>query len=723
MPDIETDGESSPLKPGDILFILFRHKWKLILSSLGGIAAAIAFFFLATPVYESEAKLLLRYVVERSAVDSVDSQVKNAGTYNESLIKSEIEILTSWDIAMQVAKAVTVEKILPKAKLPVTVADAAHSIQENLTITSSKGSNVILVLYKNQDPELAVRVLDELVNRYFEKHLEVHRSIGAFEFVTQQTDQVRMRLKQTEDQLKQIKSKAGIVSVKGSESVLQAALDKAEAELHTAETERAEQQARVNEIERSTGTKSSIEAEAGSQPASEANIQQYRGILAQLAKLRESRLDLLSKYTPASSLVQRNQSQIAELERQQRQMEKVSPALIAAAPSAAVGGTASQVDLVSERARLAASEAKIGSLRTRLQEVRDQIKEFSDTGPQIAQLERKKELEEGNYKYFEASLEKARVDEALDPSKMPNISIVQKPSSALRATKQLKKVLGALAVGGIAFGVGLVLLIEFVLDQTVKRASELEKLVRIPLILDIPNVTARTARSLASPKSAALAVQNGKYDPWDFGHFIRPFCEALRDRLILHFQLKNMTHKPKLVALTSCGIGSGATTLAGGLAAELSNIGDGKVLLVDMNAEHAEVHPFFQGAPARSLTETLQNGATFTSANNNLYLATGSPAGEEPTPLIPKKLYDMMPRLKASDFDFIIFDLPPLGQTTSTLAMAGFMDIVLLVVEAEACGRQAVQRACSELAAAKANVATIFNKSRKYLPQWLPVDA
>jgi uncharacterized protein involved in exopolysaccharide biosynthesis len=53
---------------------------------------------------------------------------------------------------------------------------------------------------------------------------------------------------------------------------------------------------------------------------------------------------------------------------------------------------------------------------------------LSELGPQVEQLERTKEIEETNYKYFKASLEKARIDEALDPSKMPNISVVQSPS-------------------------------------------------------------------------------------------------------------------------------------------------------------------------------------------------------------------------------------------------------------------------------------------------------
>jgi hypothetical protein len=53
--------------------------------------------------------------------------------------------------------------------------------------------------------------------------------------------------------------------------------------------------------------------------------------------------------------------------------------------------------------------------------------------------------------------------------------------------------------------------------------------------------------------------------------------------------------------------------------------------------------------------------------------------------------------------------------------MAGFMDKVLLVVEAEKSNPNAVKRAYSQLAA-KTNVSVVFNKSRSYGPKWLAQD-
>ena len=70
----------------------------------------------------------------------------------------------------------------PEVMFSLTVcASVAQLVISGLTVSASKGSNVILVSYKNRDPELAARVLQELVTRYFTKHLEVHRSAGAFD--------------------------------------------------------------------------------------------------------------------------------------------------------------------------------------------------------------------------------------------------------------------------------------------------------------------------------------------------------------------------------------------------------------------------------------------------------------------------------------------------------------------------------------------------------------
>jgi uncharacterized protein involved in exopolysaccharide biosynthesis/Mrp family chromosome partitioning ATPase len=661
----------------DILFALFKRKWTIILCALLGIIAAAAFYFLYPPVYESDAKLLVRYVLERSAVDPIDGTKLTLQSSNDSdrVIGAEMEILTSWDLAVQVAQAIGPKRLLAPAPVPDPVkrvpeavglkqllppsgasaseTDAANSIVLALKVLSNKGSNIIFVSYKNRSPEMATLVLQELLSRYFVKHLEVHRSAGAFDFVTQQTDQVRTRLNQTEDALKSLRDKTGVVSLKDGSTALTAEASKTREEINVAEAELAEAKALVKQ-------------------KGENKSQRWKANSSQSGKSPES-----------------------------------------------------------GKAHVAGIEARVETLNSRLRDIQQRIRQLSELTPQMEELERKRELDEANYKYFAESLEKARIDEALDPSKMPNISAVQRPSPPILETKTRYKITLALAGGGLALGFALALLRGLVLNQTVGRPLELETRLHIPLMLSIPYANSRNGHlplplngAPANPGALAARPHHSNLAPWEAGHFMRPYCDAIRDRLSLYFELNNLTHKPKLVGVAGFSEAAGASTLAAGLAASFSETDEGKVLLVDVNLGPEEVHPFFKGKPAHSLTAALKPRTEIASASDNLYLATvGSSSTGGLVQIGLKKFFDMMPNMKASDFDYIIFDMPPLHQTSPTWGMAAFMDKLLLVVEAEKNNRDVIKRGYRKLVAERDNVAVVVNKARSYVPKSLDAQS
>src|SRR5882757_5284672 len=665
----EIQQHHSGIHLSDILFALFKRKRTIILCAVVGIIAAAAFYLFYPPVYESQAKMLVRYVLERSAVDPIEAEKAAAASsnYTDRVIDAEIEILTSWDLAVQVAETIGPKRLLPPAtdlltkvahaiglKPPsaaATEAEAASAVSLGLKVISTKGSNIIFVSYKNHDPQMATLVLQELLSRYFVKHLEVHRSAGAFDFVTQQTDQVRARLSQTEDALKSLRAKTGIASLKEGSVALTAEAAKTQDQLNAAEADLAEQQALVNQI----------------------------------------------------------------VDKKEKKGWRTKPA-------------SSDKNPQSAKARVAGTQAKVETLKSRLRDVQQRTKQLSELGPQIEDLERKREMDETNFKYFAASLEKARIDEALDPTKIPNISAVQRPSPSSFETKKRDKVLMALAGGGIAFGIALALLKGLILNQTVSRPLQLETRLHIPLMLSIPYANGRFSlpRNGSPANSGALTTErrHPKLAPWEAGHFIRPYCDAIRDRLGLYFELNHLTHKPKLVGVNGMSEDGGTSTLAAGLAASLSETNDGKVLLVDVNLGPEEVHPFFKGKPAYPLNKALKPSDSIASAAGNLYLATvGSPNTGGPAQLGLKKFFDMMPNMKASDFDYIIFDMPPLDQTSPTWGMAAFMDKLLVVVEAEKNSRDVIKRSYGKLIAERNNVAVVVNKTRSYVPKWLDSES
>ena len=129
--------------------------------------------------------------------------------------------------------------------------------------------------------------------------------------------------------------------------------------------------------------------------------------------------------------------------------------------------------------------------------------------------------------------------------------------------------------------------------------------------------------------------------------------------------------------------------------------------------------PSFKGGPHRRLAAALQASSPIASAADNLYLATATRPSDTSSQFGLKRFHSLMPEFAASDFDYIIFDMPPLGQTSPTAAMVGMMDKVLLVIEAEKCDRDAIKRSHQELISSRANVSAVFNKSRSYAPKWV----
>src|SRR5436305_6674074 len=739
MPEHRNEPETSKINLTNILFAIFKWKRTILAFALAGILIAAALYFFLPATYESDARLLVRYVLERSGYDPVDAISGTAATRGgtglttDGVIAAEVSILTSWDLSVQVAEALGPNRVLPDAKAPSVVA-AAAAINSGLSTTTSKGSNIIGVSYTNRKPEVTAQVLSELVTRYFTKHLEVHRSAGAFDFVSQQSDQIRARLNQTEDALKALKAKAGVISLADSMASLNTQSSHLEDQLRAAENDLAEQQAKVKQIERgglavdlneTDNTKDKAKdntkdnAAPPPQQASTKDIGDYQALVTNLTKLRETQLEMSAKYTPENVLVKMNQAHINDLENQKRDFERKFPEL---AISGAKGS--GQLDLRVERARLAGMKSKLDDLRRQKIELQDRMKQLADVGPQIASLERNKELEEANYKYYSGTLQKARVDEALDPSKMPNISAIQRTSKPGIVTTTRNKIALGFAGGGLALGISLALLFEMVLNHSYKRRSEVELQLRSPVMLSIPyqgsNGRLRLPWKNGQRASKETPDQsNASLAPWEVEHFIRPYSEAIRDRLGLYFELHGVTHKPKLIGVTGFGEGAGTSTLAAGVAAALSETGDGKVLLVDVNAANGEVHPFFAGRPAAALTTAIEPQAAITSAADNLYLATISRSGNKSTHLGLKKFFALIPNLKASDFDYIIFDMPPISQTSPTIGLAALMDKVLVVVEAEKTHRDVVKRGYRELVGARADVAVVLNKTRSYGPNWL----
>jgi Mrp family chromosome partitioning ATPase len=397
------------------------------------------------------------------------------------------------------------------------------------------------------------------------------------------------------------------------------------------------------------------------------------------------------------------------------------------------------------QAHLAAIKARVDVYGEHLEEIKKQFNEQYAKGAAIDVMERKKQMVDAEYRTLELNLKNAQIDRTLDPTKMPNITTVQQPSEPIKTYDKItQKIVLGLAGGGVGLGLGLAFLIELLFDRRVRRPFEIQTRLQLPLLLSIPYIRAKERGGLLLSNDAGLARIGGEASgdaalpalrkgnptvdlaPRKANHFILPYSETIRDRIIFNFEVNNVTHKPKLVAVAGLSEGAGSSTIAAGLAKSFSEINGAKVLLVDLSSYHPEDNPMFGEIPRHSLSGALQlaRNTKFKENRQNLYYASANARRDETglTTFSPLHLYELMPHLQASQYDYIIFDMPPIDQTSRTLTMAGLMDKVLLVLDAENTTRDALKWGYSELVKGKADVSCIFNKTRTHAPHWLVGD-
>lgn len=721
--DTLAEGQAGGMRLDDIYFVLFRRKWIILFFFLMGLIAASVLYVRKAPVFQSDSKLLVRYVVEsKSPLPLGDnSQVRSPDAGNNGLITSETEILTSLDLCVEVAEAIGPAAILKSVGGGDNKFIAGSVILQGIKVEPR--GNIMKITFRHPDANLVKPVLERVIDQYLKRHAEIHRGLGSLDMVlSRESDQLKSQLNQTEDELRKLKSKAGIISLEETKSTYIQEMSSLRRELFNTEAALAESRAAIssaltNAVKSTNAVAAAKEVELDVPPNV---VIQYREIVSRLAALRNQEFALQLQFSDENALLKRAREQVAELDQQRKDLEERHAALV----KASVPQTAAPFPEVSvlalERGRARALEAKIKSLNAQLENVRAEAAKLDEIETPLKQLQRKRDLDEANFRYFSAGLERSRFDEALGSSRHSNISVVQNPTPPHKDDIKRLKMIGAAAGGGLAMGLAIAFFLELLLDRTVRRAPELESRLQIPLFMAIPYVNGKAMRALARNGKKRLAANGAPRESslqtataCELDHPLRPIFEGLRDRTTLFF--KNVTHKPKLVGVSGCSDGAGATTLAAGLAAALSETGDGKVLLVDMHQPHGAAHPFFKGKRACEIDDVLQQEKRQAGmVQENLYVAADSP--ERRLGLLARRFSHLMPKLKASDYDYIIFDMPRVSAISPALRLAGVMDLNLLVVEAQKVPRVAVKEGYSLLMDTGAEAQVILNKVRSYVP-------
>src|SRR5664279_217129 len=403
---------------GDIYYVLFRHNWKILLTSLAGILAAMLFYFLNPPPYLSKAELLIQYVPQAGALPLLgsDQRVIVPDSRGEDIINSEIQIMTSLDLAAQAVSNLGATGILAKAGGGSNAVLAAVLIRNNLQAEpAGKGSSVIVITFKHPDPDIVQPVLQEIINDYFQKHREIHSVGGQFDdALAREGTALSAQLNDTEQQLASSKNKANILSLDDSRKGLADQIYKIQGAILDAQAELVGYEAATKPAGGAASNKLETLTNAAPVVVPSDQIDAYKSIVASLEALRKKEQDyLVQGFTSSNALVLEVNAQITSKQMARDDLQTKYPQIAGLGITSSASGGSSATGLYDPRvqaAQIAALQAKIRTWNSQLDQLLTQATNLNILAPAIADLEQKKSIQEANYQHLATGIEKSHID-------------------------------------------------------------------------------------------------------------------------------------------------------------------------------------------------------------------------------------------------------------------------------------------------------------------------
>ena len=467
----------------DFLTVLFKHKSVIVAVFSIAILAGLLVSFLLPPVYESRSTLLFKLGREYISRPEVGDIRQILSLEQQEVVNSEIQIMTTRELIENVVARLKVENLYPDlAKRPPSKMSPLEAsilrFEKFLSVSAVKKSNVVQISFRHEDPQVAARAVNLLVELFKEKHLKVF-SDPQSSFLEKQLGIYRDKLGESENNLESFRQRNQVFSLDEQRSLLLKQRMELDSTLKTANH-------RIKELqERLRSLKNQRQESAGKNKTLYTQTERDKIIVEAKAKLLSFQLteqDLLKKYREDSRRVQDVRNEIKTVKEFLREAEEDISGKVE------TGNRVYQeveMEMIKTEADLRAQNAKAAALTQQMNQIEGQVRTLDLNEKKFHKLKRVMTANEKYYRTYEDRLEEARISEEMNRSKLANISVIQAaavPVKPLRPKKGLNMLL-SIFIGSFS-GLGLAFVFEH-LSQGLTTPDRVEKRLGLSVLTTI----------------------------------------------------------------------------------------------------------------------------------------------------------------------------------------------------------------------------------------------
>ncbi len=694
-PDIDIEIEIKKL------LLIFKRRWKLglVILMLCIVLSAIAAIKKKSE-YMATGKLLFKNS-RTSQLTGIETDMNDLQSLeqNANPIVTEIEVIRSFPV---------VQKTITDLKLTNQEGETMKA-SELLTKLETKpvtGTDVVEISYQNVNPDLALNIVDQLMDNYIHNSLLVNREnvIVANKIISEQLPIAKDKVKEEEEALQKFHEKHQIFFMEEESQAAVENLNNLEQEIQEAETEIQEVQARSVELQQQIGMNAQ-------QAIAWNKLSQSPGIEKELNDLQEVKSRLVKdreRFSHSHPMIISLQNQAIALENslQQRIFKILGTSSQFSVDNLQISdGKNLPQELISA---LAETEVKKTGLTRKLNKLSNIKSNNQQNLAQIPQLQNqfrdlKLQLETAQSKY-KFLLEKSQELNLATQQNFDNVRIIE--SAQMQEINIHPSYVVFLSIGsflGMMIALSAMAAIDLI-DNVVKSPEEIKNIFRCRILGTIPNFS--SANKLISPHEVSNYLRDKSFSifkdiskltdkqqlaQYDFARKkeMLPVIElptSLSSKAFWMLQSKiillSKDHSEKIIVVSSSLPQEGKSMVTANLALTLSQLGK-KVLIIDGNLHQPIQHKLWKVNNFMGLSEIILNKKKVDSAiipiSNNLELLPSGVLFCNPLKIINSTKMKHLLWGLAKKYQLILIDSPSLEEDTDALSWAKRADGMLVV--------------------------------------------
>lgn len=649
---------------------VFQRRW-LPLVGIFAISVSLGclYAFSLKPSYKAEGSLMIKTNRSSSLTGLPDDIGRlEALNVNDNPLETQVRVIGSNPVIEKTINSLNLKDSQGKLL-------SIPNLAKQLKIEGIKGTDVVQLSYKGGDPELAAKIVNEVIDSYIDLNIKANQNEArtAKQVLVTEVPKAEEVVRRAESKLRLFKETNKIVVLEQEAAAAVDTISKLGNQISQALAQLDDVKGRLEQL--------SSEAQVDSrQGVIESELSQAPGVQKVLAQLQETESQLAlerTRFSPEHPTITNLEEKVLALKNllKERTGQVAGGAQITQG-SLQVGQLRQSLiaDITRAQAERVGLERQIATLK---QQQNAYIKRANNL-PRLEQsqreLERKLQAAQTTY---ETLLKKRQEIDIAQNQKIPNARVI---SYALTPDKAEgpRKMLFIIGGAGIGFFLGIIVAFTLdLIDRSVKTVKEAKEVLRYSVLGVIPT-QGRNGKDHSSIPGLDRPI------PKIIGRDI-PYFPVGNAYQILQVNLKFLcSDKPlKSIVITSSVAKEGKSDVSANLAVTMAQAGR-RVLLVDADMRHPIQHHIWGLTNTMGLSNILINQASLDTVVQqvmpNLEVLTSGVLPPNPVAMLDSQRMAALISNFGRDYDLVIFDTPPLSGIADAAVLSTLTDGILLVV-------------------------------------------